>query len=119
MRASDARTAYRFSLRANAFTQQAQEPVVRFRFLHARISPWLGAAVIVGLFGGVTCAVVVLAPRRVIPVARPPTSLPPGSYHDGPLPTGSVLPQLEVSGWVNGSPPARARLIVLDIWAHW
>lgn len=39
------------------------------------------------------------------------------------LPVGAAAPALEAEGWVNGPPAApgtaRARLIVLDIWADW
>jgi hypothetical protein len=49
--------------------------------------------------------------------------LPPGSYPVGPLPAGTVAPDLHAAGWINGSPPRPGtpgqRFILLDIWAHW
>lgn len=50
-------------------------------------------------------------------------ALPAGSYPEGPLAVGAAAPDFAAAGWLNGAPPARgdggARLVVVDVWAHW
>jgi hypothetical protein len=47
----------------------------------------------------------------------------PGSYPTAPLAVGDRAPDFEADGWLNGPPPipghGGARLVVVDIWAHW
>ena len=63
---------------------------------------------------------VVTPPEFMMPGGFRP---PPGSYPDGPLAAGERMPPLEARGWRNGEPPVPgadgAKVIVLDLWAHW
>ena len=52
---------------------------------------------------------------------RPP--LPSGSYPAEPLAPGTVAPDFDASGWLNGAPARRGtpgvRLTLVDIWSSW
>jgi hypothetical protein len=116
--------------------------VVALSALFVWISPWRGTRIPTGVALGIAGVIVALgvgyvvvetfAPGGLRPTktARPDSPIgphspfsAPGEFPAGPLGVGMKAPPLQAAGWLNAPPAsadaAAAKLIVVDLWAHW